>query len=287
MRHPAEYFIKYLIVRHPDWNQAAIEKHLSDWGFLLPPDYEKNYFTFLKGDLPPIPENFDPLDFTHRPSLRYLRDLGIYEIFRNTPEMQEAWNILASPDQRLIVEQILLSRINLKTTCKSINEKYNWFLSEGGVSTYRHYFWNPKLLTFDEWGRFLYGRAALYDRYMALLQGDAHLALYHLRLAQAVESKEMIQRAQEIAHYTLEEVNLQPGTNPNKVKAIAVLSKAIVECHEALSTSDMALKDVLKNFERFRMEHPQKPPPDINALAPLGNFSGGAQDEKEKGELKN
>lgn len=287
MRHPAEYFIKFLIIRHPDWDQAAIEKHLQDWGCLLPPSYEKNYFVFLKASLPPAPEDFDPLDTTHRPSMRYLRNLGIYEIFRNSPEMQEAWNILSMPDQRLVVEQMILSRLDIKVTCQRINKQYTWFLSEEGVKTFRHYFWNPQLLTFDDWGRFLFGRAALYERYMSLLQGDARLALYHLRIAQAVESKVMIQRAQEIAHYTLEEVNLKPGTGADKVKAIAVLAKAVVECHEALSTSDMALKDVLKNFERFRMEHPQKPPPDINTLAPLGNFSGGMQDEQEKDGLKN
>ena len=114
-----------------------------------------------------------------------------------------------------------------------------------------------------------------------LLLVHSALALFHMRLEQAVESKTMIQRSQEIAYFTLEEVNLKPGTQPDKVKAISVLTKAVVECHEALSTSDMALKDVLKQFERFRMEHPQQIPPDIRQLAPLGNFTGGGAAEKD------
>ena len=283
MKHPAEYFIKYLIIRHPDWEDAQIMKHVQDWGFLSPDD---KYLPFLRQALPPVPQDFDPIDITHRPSQAYLRQLGILELFRNPPSMQEAWDILARPEQRFVVEQVILSGLDLKVTAQRVNKRHGWFLSEEGLRTFRHFFWNTKLLTFDEWGRFLFGRSAMYERQMALLQGDQRVALHHLRIDQGIESKIMIQRAQEIAYFTMEEVDLKPGTAPDKVKAISVLAKAVVECHEALSTSDMALKDVLKQFERFRMEHPHPSPQDIRALAPLGNFSGGGQMEKEK-KLKN
>jgi hypothetical protein len=284
VRHPAEYYMKYLVVRHPDWEDANILKHLGDWGILSPDD---KYLPFLRQSLPPKPQDFDPFDITHRPSQGYLRHLGILEMFRSTPAMQEALDILSKPEQRLVVEQVILSRLDLKVTAQRVNKRHGWFLTDPGIATYRHYFWNPQLLTFDEWGRFLFGRSALYERHMSLLQGDQRVALHHLRIDQGIESKLMIQRAQEIAYFTLEEVDLKPGTAPDKVKAISVLAKAIVECHEALSTSDMALKDVLKQFERFRMEHPHPSPQDIRRLAPLGNFSGGGQSEKDKGKLPN
>jgi hypothetical protein len=114
-----------------------------------------------------------------------------------------------------------------------------------------------------------------------MLQATPELAMFHLQLQQAIDSKTMIQRTQEIAYFTIEEVSRKPGTGPDKVKAIGVLGKTIVDCHEALSTSDMALKDILKNFERFRMEHPQIPPPDIKMLAPGGNFTGSGVEEKQ------
>jgi hypothetical protein len=275
MRHPAEFYVKYLCLRYPTWTEAEVQKQLQNWGFL---SFDDHYLAFLKQDLPTPPPGFDPLNLTHRPSQMYLRRVGVWEMFRSTPEMQEAWDILSRPEQRLIAEQIILSRLDPKVAAQKVNKKNSWFLTAEGLTTFRHYFWNPKLLTFDEWGRFLYGRSAMYERHMALLQGDPRIALYHLRIEQAIESKSMIQRAQEISYYTLEEVNQKPGTQADKVKAIAILTKAVVECHEALSTSDMALKDVLKQFERFRMEHPHQAPPDIRAL---GNFSGGGQKERE------
>lgn len=283
MRHPAEHFITYLIVRHPDWDDAAVERHIRNWGILPPCDWDKNYWSFLRSDMPKPPIDFDPLNLTHRPSVSYLRRLGIYEMFKNTPEMQEAWDILANADQRLVVEQVILSRLDYRTAAYKLNKKMGWFLSAEGIDTFRHYFWNTKLLSFDDWGKFLWSRASLYERHMALLQStDPRLVLFHMRVEQSIESKTMIQRSQEIAYFNLEEVNLKPGTQPDKIKAISVLTKAVVECHEALSTSDMALKDVLRQFERFRMDHPQQVPPDIRHLAPGGNYTGGGASEKDK-----
>lgn len=278
MHHPAQFFIQYLLIRHQDWTDAQVQKHVQDWGFL---SFDDSYLPFLKQEMPELPADFDPLDITHRPSQSLLRRMGIYEMFRNTTAMQEAWDILANPEQRLVVEQMIISRLDLKVAAQRVNKKHGWFLSEDGLKLFQHYFWNPKLLTFDEWGRYLYGRSALYERHMALLQGDPKIAFWHLRIDQSIESKIMIQRAQEISYFNLEEVNLKPGTAADKVKAISILTKAVVECHEALSTSDMALKDVLKQFERFRMEHSLQPPPDIRTLAPVGNFSGGGQKERE------
>lgn len=278
MRHPAEFYIKHLIVKlgYPVDN-APILHAIEQAGFLSP---DPNYLGFLRQELEPVPLMFDPANKLHRPSMQYLRQQGIYELFWPTSAVTDAFDILTDPEKRIVVEQVLLARLDLKHSAQRLNKKHGWFLTEESLGAFRQFFWNVKLLTFDEWGRFLFGRSAMYERYMGLLTADPRLALFHLRLEQQVESKNMLQRAQEIAYFTLEEVALKPGTGPDKVKAVGVLTKSIVDCHEALSTSDMALRDVLKQFERFRMEHPLVPPPDIKQLAPKGNFSGSGADIK-------
>jgi hypothetical protein len=45
----------------------------------------------------------------------------------------------------------------------------------------------------------------------------------------------------------------------------------------------MALKDVLRQFERFRMEHPQLPPKDIHELVRDGSYSGTLPPKDNKG----
>lgn len=279
VKHPAEYFIRYLVVRDPAVTDAALMKMLDDWGFLQP---APTYWGFLRARLAERPEGFNPTDRLHRPSMKFLRDNKIYDLFYPNDSIEQAWSILTDPNQRLIVEQALMARLEPRVAAQKLNKKHNWLLTAEGLQSYYHFFWNVRLLTFDEWGRFLYGRTSMYDRHMALLQAPPSLAFFHLRLDQTLESKKMIQRVQEIAYHTIEEVNLKPGTGPDKVKAIGLLGKLVVDAHNALSTSDMALKDVLQQFERFRMEHPLKAPPDIRQLAPGGNFSGsGEKKEKE------
>jgi hypothetical protein len=284
VRHPAQNFIKYLLIKDEEISDAKVLKSLEDWGYLAPKD--EHYLGFLRQEIADKPNNFDPLNRVHRPSMNYLREQSVFELFFPTSAVQEAWDILGEPFKRLIVEQVLMARLDRKQIAHKLNKKHSWHLTAEGLTAYHDYFWNIKLLTWDDWGRFLYGRSAMYEKHLALLSAPPSLAFFHLQLDQIIESKNMIQRAQEIAYFTLEEVSQKPGTGPDKVKAIGVLGKTIVECHEALSTSDMALKDILKNFERFRMEHPQIPPPDIKSLAPAGNFSGSGIDEKKSKVIK-
>ncbi len=279
-KHPAEHFLRYLLARDATITDAEMMKKLSDWAFLQP---SSTYWGFMRQRVnAELPTDFNPANRLHGPSMKFLRKMEIYDLFFPKESMQEAWAILADPQKRMLVEQALMARIDPRIIASKLNKKFSWFLTEDGVDRFRHFFWNVKLLSFDEWGRFLYSRTAMYDRHMALLQGPPSLAFFHLRLEQAIESKKMIQRVQEIAYHNLEEVNTHVGTPPDKIKAIGILGKVVKECHDALSTSDMALKDILSNFERFRMEHPQQNPPSIHELAPGGNFSGsGAETEKE------
>ena len=246
-KHPSEFFIKYLLIKDGTITDAVIMKTLEDWGFLSPDD---KYLGFLRQRLSDAPVPFDPTNKLHRPSMKYLRDERVYELFFPNDAMEEAWAILSDPTKRLAVEQILLARLDLKASSLRVNKARNWHLTAEGLACFQHFFWNVPLLTFDEWGRFLYGRTAMYDRYMGLLTAPPQLAFHHLRLEQTLESKRMIQRTQEIAFFALEEVAQKPGVSVDKVKAIGVLGKTVIECHNALSTSDMALKDVLKQFER-------------------------------------
>lgn len=284
LKHPAEYFIRHLILKDAQVTDATLEKTLDDWGFLQP---APNFWGFARQRARAgMPTDFNPNNRLHRQSMKFLRDQQVYDLFFPTEAVEMAWSILTDPTQRVVIEQALMARLDPKLAAVQLNRKNNWFLTGDALSVFGHFFWNVKLLTFDEWGRFLFNRTTLYDRHMSLLVGSPSLAYFHLRIDQAMESKKMIQRAQEIAFHTLEEINLKAGVGPDKVKAIGLLGKVVIEAHNALSTSDMALKDVLKNFERFRMEHPIASPPDIRLLAPGGNYTGsGAEAKKEEKEV--
>jgi len=309
LRHPAEALIKYLIVKGGTDVQAGVEevieiiqgdiagitnvkiggysdvqiiKYLDDIGFLKPTD---GYLQELRKELLEVPDNFDPFDKSNRESMQFLRSNSIYELFHPTQDIKDAWDILQNHKAKQIVEQVLLARAVDKALILKINQKHLLNITEGGVQAFGRMFWNVDLLSFDQWGRYLYERNAMYSDYMALLRAPTSLLLFKLRLEQQVESKQMIKRAQEIASHTLEQVNTIPGTDSAKVKAIGVLTKSVVDCDYALSASDAALGSVLKEFERFRASHKETPAPDIKQLTKgVGDdFSGSG---KQAGKVK-
>ena len=260
-----------MLIRDRDVTDATLQKALDDRGFL---GAEAATLGFLRQEIPDAPAGFDPNNRLHRPSMRFLREQKVYEMFFQTPAVLEAQDYLTQQNKRMAVEQVILARLDYKVVATKLNKKHNWKLTADGISSYRHYFWNLDLLTFDQWGRYLYERSALYDRYMAMLQSDPRLAFFHLKIDQTVESKTMLKRAQDIAYFALEEVNQVPGVRADKVKSIGTLIRAMTECHNALSTSDMALTGVLKEFEKWRMTNPQTLPLAIQQIAPAGNFTG-------------
>jgi hypothetical protein len=280
VRHPAEFFIKAMMIQMPTLGDPDILKRLEDWGFLKPlAEEQKFYIQFIRSDLAPGGQNVPPPDFNYsdrlsRSSMRYLREQQVYEYFYPMAAMNEAYDILRTPDKRLLVDQGLLARLPFKILATQLNRKKNWHLTETGVELYKHYFCNVDLLTFDEWGRFLYGRSMLYERQLNLLVASPQLALHILQVEQQVESKQMLKDVQRCAYFTYMEVANKPGTDAAKIKAMGVLAKTVIDSHEALSTSDTVLGDVLKKFEKFRMERPEASPQSMAQLAPRGNFTG-------------
>jgi hypothetical protein len=271
MRHPAEFYIKFLLISDPQRTNEQVMADLLEWSFLAP---DPLYLPSLRSRIAAPPANYQPTNRLHRATSQYLRDQGVYEAFFPNDAFNDALELLSSPEKRLLVEQILLSRVDLKQAAIRVNQARNLMLTEEALLAYRHYFWNVDLLTFDDWGRYLYGRSSLYEKYMALLQAPLKLAYHHLRIEQSIESKNMIRDIMELAYFTAMEVGQRPGTGMEKVKAIALMGKLVNECHQSLSTSDMALKDVLGQFENFRMAHPQALPPSIQDLTPNSSFTG-------------
>lgn len=273
MKHPASFYIKYLLVLNPNITDSSISLAITNKGILNP---DPLYINILRGEAAiGRPPDFSPVNRTHRASVKYMRDQQVYELFYPSSATTEAFDILADPDVRSAVEQLLMAKLPIKPTIHKINQKREWHLSEDGVKTYSHYFWNVKLLTYDEWGRYLSNRSVMADNYLSLLKGPKELALFTLRLDQNIESRAMIQRVQKLAYFTIEEAVANDSINVvQRSKIIRELGFVLIESHAALSTSEMAMTEVLKQFEKFRMEHKELPPKSIKELAPHGDFSG-------------
>jgi hypothetical protein len=141
LRSPAEYFYKYLIVHPEGYDNHGIEEILEDNQI----DYlGDDYVNKLRGKLK-IPEPFFPTVGTHTPSLNFLCDEQILQLYQPENETPGALDLLEAPRAREFVETMLLSHAPLEAIAKTVT-RYGQRCNKRTIELYSHFFWNVTLL---------------------------------------------------------------------------------------------------------------------------------------------
>ena len=154
MKHsPAEYFIKYLCSR-PGVTVQEVKRYLSDMGVgMMPSDrYVANIHAEIQGK---FPTNYNPRDRSHRPSSRFLKREKITGLWRGTDSCSRALAIFENGPVRDLVESLLLTSMSNQETAETISYLTSTTVTPESISSFRHYFWNTTLLSFDDWAYFL------------------------------------------------------------------------------------------------------------------------------------
>ncbi len=120
MREPHEYFIRYLIslgLGYEEVNGSLREYQL--------PQIDREYHQHLAADMVP-PEDFQPTSKEHFPSMRYLIQHGIQELWfqKEFPQVEQTFQILKNSLLRRMVETLSLSRMPHSEIALGLEQKY-------------------------------------------------------------------------------------------------------------------------------------------------------------------
>lgn len=281
LHHPSENFIKYLLtLTDPEAQQDTwIQMGVQAFGFPAPSaDYVASMREFLYKDLP---VNYDPKDRYNRPSVKFLRATGVWSMHNPDDSVRSAITILPNVRVRKLVEQLLLGRIEPKEVAKKVNSRMGTFFKAADIQTYSHYYWNCALLKTQDWIDFYEAyESTEKSKSIAILHNGPAMALHATGFHQHLESKEMLREMQEALYFDFRDWKAQPRSM-NKTRAMTALAKASTQVDVRLSEADSALRDSLKAFEQFRMEHASKSVKSIDDIAPHGNFTESGADIKE------
>ena len=99
------------------------------------------------------------------------------------------------------------------------------------------------------------------------------MALHKMGFSQQIESTTMLKEMMEGLFFDFREWKSQP-LSASRTKAMTAIARTAAAVDEQLSQADSALKDSLRAFEQFRMQHAQMAVPDVRQIAPGGNYSG-------------
>jgi hypothetical protein len=276
-RSPSEYYIRFLVSREKDLEQInanEIGQVLESLGLdSLSPSYIRSVATQMKGR----PDPFDPENIRDKPSRDYLKAHKIFDMWHPTPAVREAQLILVDPYLREKLEPMLLSSLRPSDIARRLRKYTSIALTGAGVEAFGHYFWNRRLLTQQEWMELLRQRTYR-NPYVQGLLTPPDVAPQHLPWvlgmsgpAGSFNTAEAAARIGQIAYKHALELEHMPATLDTTMSlknCMNTLEKADV----IMRRSDVALRDVLRQFQKFRMKLDEAKIVEVQQLTE-GNFS--------------
>lgn len=294
-RSPCEYYIRYLITRQqlelPDISDIEPE----DAGDLDDPDSKfkpsliiqhldnlqlgrvgRSYINSLIDSMEPFPDPFFPSG-SDLSSRKYLKKHKIYDMWNPTPAVREAHHILMDVYLREKLEPLLLSSFTHASLARRLRKYTSIALTRDGVDAYSHYFWNRKLMSQGEWICYLEDRPNR-NVYKQSLMTSPDIAGRHLPWVvglsgpvQDFNSAEAAARIGQIALKHALEIEHKPA-NFETTNALRNCMVTIEKADQVMRRSDVALRDVLKQFQKFQMKVDSSKIVDVQRLTD-GNYS--------------
>jgi hypothetical protein len=266
-RSPCEYFIKFLLSQR-EHEPNAVLRILEDFGL---EGLGVTYVKRLQQQMEPFPEPWDPTD-KEGATKAYLKRHGIHDLWFPHQHVKEAYSILSAPQLREDLEQLLLSPLRIEEVVKRVNRHHDISLSIEGVEAFRHYFWNKGLLTMQEWVELLEMRPLAAENVAMLrVSPDVAQSLVPWIAGMAgppatLNTGTVARRMRDIAFLKVLEIERQPATLAHS-KMMKNYMDVVRGAEAEMRQSEVALKDVLKAFEKFRLRKDDGEVPSIEEVA--------------------
>ena len=266
-RSPAEYFIKFLISQQ-EHEPNAILRILEDFGLI---GLSTRYIDQLNLKLVPFPTPWEPSQVMG-PTRDYLKRHGIHDLWYPNAHVKEAYEILGNPQLRADVEQLLLSPLRIEDVVSRINKHHEITLTVLGVQSFGHYFWNQKLLPIHEWVELMEERPYVSNPVAVLtVSPDMAPALVPWVMGYSgppadLNTGTVSKRIRDVAFLKILEIERNPATLAHS-KMMKNYSDVVKMAESEMRQSDVALNDVLRAFEKFRLSKDNKPVPSIEEVA--------------------
>ena len=268
-RSPSEYYIKYLISKRDYEDPDIILKVLEDYNLL---GIGTKYIERLIEGMEPFPEPWTPNDRTSE-TTKYLKEHKIYNLWFPDSHVKEAYEILSLPQIREDVERLLIAPLRLEEVLRRINKQHpDSIFTLGGIRSFRHYFWNRRLLSMHEWEEVLNIRPD-WETTTSVLRSSPDVAdtLVPWMLGYAgppanLNTGTVARRLRDVAFLKILEIERKPATLAHS-KMLKNYMDVVKGAESEMRHSDVALRDVLKAFEKFRLLKDDDAIPSIEQVA--------------------
>jgi hypothetical protein len=291
MRSPSENFIKFLISKK-EFHSTQIIALLEDYALHHNVNADTiRTLTRRMGDIPEPDAIVSKNVVDQRLAKEWYRAQGILGLWLPNEDVRGAYTLLTQVQVRKNLEPLLLSPLRIEEITKRINKHHNLSITVTTVEAYGHYFWNKNLLSMQDWVAFMQ------------LRGDAWSGIAALKASPDVASMVVpwvtglsgpppnlntgivARRMRDVAFMKVLETEREQASVDHS-KMMKNYMDVIKASESEMRQSDVALKDVLKAFEKFRMKRDEGDVPSIEDVAGMNySQSGGGTDGKSEDEV--
>ena len=258
-RSPAEYYIKYLLLR--GMTHLNINKVLEGAGM---PRCKGVYLEEVKTGMT-VPRPFRPEAQTGMVP-RWLKRQKLWPAFHHDDYMVEALDILGSHDLRRIVEPLVLSGCPDEQVADLVRDRTGTSLYGESIRYYRHFFWNRDLLSAAEWEEFLHsypeGRSM-----RGIYEEGPQMAMWRLGHASDIDPADMLKAVQSEAFHRFMQSHVTGANDFNAAKTASKWADVLFEATRLRSASEDRLSDVIARFEQICLKHTDGDVPSIEVIA--------------------
>ena len=279
MAHPAEFFVKYLLVIGAALSYDDVNLNLEIHGIseISEEDFKRCQETAKH------PADFRPWDAKHRPTTSWLRKNKIFSlVFPDKPVIEMREKILLSPPLREKVETLAMSGVPYHEISRQLRE-LGHTVSDLAVSEFAHYFWNSTLMGVGDWAEYLRTDSSkrtfqLKDAYQLAVRAGPEAASYRMGIRRELDGKKIMMEVRGELYHTFLETRALPLSD-KKVEMLGNLARGLARIDERVQAGDTALQETLKKFEKFKVLHGAKKVPTLLELSPTGSVSNRSREE--------
>jgi hypothetical protein len=279
MAHPAEFFVKYLLVIGAALSYDDVNLNLEIHGIS---DISEEDFKRCQDSTKP-PADFRPWDAKHRPTTSWLRKNKIFSlVFPDKPVIEMREKILLAPPLREKVETLAMSGVPYHEISRQLRE-LGHDISDLAVSEFAHYFWNSTLMGVGDWAEYLRTDSSkrtfpLKEAYQLAVRAGPEAASYRMGIRRELDGKKIMMEVRAELYHTFLETRALPLSD-KKVEMLGNLARGLARIDERVQAGDTALQETLKKFEKFKVLHGTKKVPTLLELSPTGSVSNRSREE--------
>ena len=259
MKHPNEYWLKYLLL----FSGMRLEQIAETALMYEFPEPDVEYLGELRETLEETKPS--PFRLSSAPVKTWLRRQRVMSLARDESNAVLARDYLGQPKVRRMLNAMLLSGTEPEEIAAYITQLTGRKTAKKTVDLYRHYFWNTKLLSLKQWREYLQER---HDGKMftsCLHQGTEH-ALWKLGHRVELPQEDVLRGVFHEASMRFFEMSQAPNTRDTALTA-KLWAESIFKATEELNRSGDAVKQVITELKDMAIRLGRRDISSIEALS--------------------